>query len=258
MTKSLDAPAGDFLRRWREARGLSLSARHLSFLETGRSHPSRGMVLRLAEALALPLRERNAWLLAAGYGALYRETDLRSPELAPVRRALERILRAQDPYPAFVLDGAWNIVMANATHERLLADLLPADADPGSPINVMRLVLDPNLLKSCVEDWDRVAHVLIRRVKSKLLVPDADPRVRELFEELQRLPGVGAALEELQVPEENELLLPLTFHKGEWRMSWFSTIAVIATPRDITLEELQIETLFPADEATERVLDAMT
>ena len=253
-------PVGDLLREWRGIHGMSqldlalaanVSSRHISFLETGRSRPSRTMVLRLAETLDLPLRERNAMLVAAGFAPLYRESELQHNDLAPVRRALELVLRSHEPFPAFVLDRAWNIVLANRAHHRLLSTLLPAAAR-SEPVNVVRLVLDPSFLRPLIGNWELVAHVVGHRIRRQLRTPDVSRDAKRQFEELLSLPGVREAMDRVQAPPDAAVVVPLQLELGGRRLSWFSTIATIGTPQDVTLDELRIESLFPADDETER------
>jgi transcriptional regulator with XRE-family HTH domain len=252
---------GELLREWRGVHGMSqldlalaagVSSRHVSFIETGRSRPSRTMVLRLAETLDLPLRERNALLVAAGFAPLYRRSKLRAADLAPVRRALELVLRSHEPYPAFVLDATWNILLANRTHQRLLSMLLPDGVPVPEPVNVVRLVFDPEMLRPRVGNWELVAHVLGQRVRRQLRVPNLDPEQRRLFELLLSYPGVREAMARVTPPPDAAVVIPLRLElNGRW-FSWFSTIATIGTPQDVTLEELRIESMFPADEETRR------
>ncbi len=251
---------GVLLREWRAAQGLSqlalalaagVSSRHLSFIETGRAEPSRAMVLRLAETLDVPLRERNALLTAAGFAAQFRESGLDDVDLAPVRRALGLVLRSHEPYPALVVDGVWNVLLANASFERLLPALLPAEALPRPPYNVMRLTFDPAGLRPFIANWEQVAHVLGQRIKRKLRAPRLEPGRARLLEELLAYPGVREAVASGPLPPEAEVVMPLRIDKDGLRLSWFSTIATIGIPRDVTLEELHIESLFPADDATE-------
>ncbi len=265
MAPVLSCPFGELLREWRAARGFSqldlglaagVSTRHLSFVETGRSRPSREMVLRLAEVLEVPLRECNAMLAAAGYAPVFRETALDAAEQAPVREALEAIL-ASHAYPAFVLDRAWNVRLANRAHERMLALLLPVDADPGEPVNAMRLVLDPTLLRERISNWEDVAHVLGHRIRRQLRIPEPDAGVRGLLESFLEYPGVRAAMETVHSAPASDIVLPLVLELDGERLSWFSMIATIGTPRDVTLQELSIESLFPADAHTRRTVAAL-
>ncbi|MCZ6792919.1 MAG: helix-turn-helix transcriptional regulator, partial [Planctomycetota bacterium] len=172
----------------------------ISFLETGRSRPSREMVLRLAEALELPLRERNRLLIAAGFAAIYGESSFGACELAVVRRALETLLQSHEPYPAFVVDRTWNVLLANSAHGWLLSRLLPG-LDPDQPLNVMQLVLDPELLRPRIANWAEMAHVLGHRIRRQLRLPDQNAEERALLESLlgHRLDLVRLALVELLV-----------------------------------------------------------
>lgn len=229
-----------------------VSSRHVSFLETGRSRPSRAMVLRLAATLELPLRERNALLVAAGFAPLYRESDLASVDLAPIRRAVELVLASHEPFPAFVLDRAWNVVLANRAHERMLPALLPEGTAAPDPVNIVQLVLDPALVRPRIANWKLVAHVLGHRVRQRLRAPLVDAHIRERFERWLSYPGVQEAMNELQAPPDAAVVIPLELELAGTRLSWFSTIATIGTPQDVTIDELCIESMFPADERTER------
>jgi transcriptional regulator with XRE-family HTH domain len=230
-----------------------VSSRHISFIETGRSRPSRNMVLRLAETLDLPLRERNAMLVAAGFAPLYRESDLKETDLTSVRRALELVLRSHEPFPAFVLDRAWNILLANRAHHRLLAILLPETARSAEPVNSVRLVLDPEMLRPRIGNWELVAHVLGHRLRRQLRTPNLEPQVARLLNELLALPNVRDAMDRVQAPPDAAVVIPIQLEIQGRSLSWFSTIATIGTPQDVTLDELHIESLFPADEETERI-----
>lgn len=252
---------GELLRQWRGSCGMSqldlalaagVSSRHVSFIETGRAVPSRVMVLRLAETLDVPLRERNALLAAAGFAPVYRERDLQADDLAPIRRALELVLRSHEPYPAFVLDADWNVLLANRAYERLLPLLLPADVTPPQPVNTLRLVFDPAYLRPRIGDWELVAHVLGQRVQRQLRLPDVSPARRRLLEELLDYPGVRDAMARTTAPPDAVVVIPMSFELDGRRLSWFSTIATLGTPQDVTLDELRIESLFPADVETER------
>jgi transcriptional regulator with XRE-family HTH domain len=253
------SPFGELLREWRGVRGMSqlelgcaagVSSRHVSFVETGRSQPSRPMVLRLAENLDVPLRERNSLLLAAGFAPAYRESGL--PDLAPVRRALELVLRSHEPYPAFVLDRGWDIVLANRSHEHLLATALPQAAASAEAANAARLVLDPELLRPNIANWEVVAHVVGLRIRQQLRAPGMGSDLRAHLEALLAFDGVREAVASIQAPPDAGIVVPLELMIDGHSLSWFSTIATIGTPQDVTLDELRIESLFPADDVTER------
>lgn len=235
-----------------------VSARHICFLETGRARPSRAMVLRLAETLQMPLRERNALMVAAGFAPVFTQLRLDSAEMAPVMRALLLVLSSHEPFPAFVLDRAWNILLANEAHHRMLALMLPAGADPGDPVNVLRLVFRPDLLGRRLGNWDLVVNVLGHRLRRQLRVPDTEQALHDLAAELFRLPGVAEAMNRPLNQAEHGVLIPLKLEMQGHMLSWFSTIATLGTPLDITAEELRIESLFPADRETEELIRGMT
>jgi transcriptional regulator with XRE-family HTH domain len=254
------SPVGDLLREWRAIQGMSqldlalaaeVSSRHVSFIETGRSEPSRNMVLRLAETLEVPLRERNAMLTAAGFAPLYRESRLQDTDVRPVRRALELVLRSHDPFPAFVLDPSWNILRSNRSYELLLSMSLPERGGTSVPENVIRLCFDPDLLRPRIVNWELAAHVLGHRLPRQLRRPSIDPERKRLFEELLAYAGVEEAMAGVESPPDAAVVIPLQLELHGRRLSWFSTIATIGTPQDITLEELCIESMFPADDETD-------
>ena len=254
------SPLGLVLRRWRGLRDFSqldlalaaeTSARHLSFVETGRAGASRDLVLRLCEALELPLRERNAALLAAGYAPLYRETPLEDRAMAQVNRALDHILSHQEPYPALVMNSYWDILRANAAAGRLMAFLLdPPATPPSEPPNVLRLLFHPDLLRPWVEDWERAARVLIARAEREGTNGVLDERMAALIDEVLAYPGVpGRAWAPIE--EEPPPVLAMSFNKDGVRSSWFTTVTSFGTAQDITLQDLRIESFFPADDETE-------
>lgn len=244
-------PLGLLLRTWRRARGLSqlalatklhVSPRHLSFVETGRSSPSRDMVLHLADGLGVPLRERNGLLLAAGYAPLYGEADLDAPELAPVRRAIQAILTKHEPYPAVVLDRGWNLLDANRAARLFFAFMLGDGPRPERP-NILDAMFDPTLVRPYVVDWEAVAGALIQRVHREAVggIPDPD-----LIARLLAYPGVP---ESWRAPRPQEPCLPVVpvgFRKGGRRFDYFSTVTTVGTAQDVTLQEIRIECFFPA------------
>jgi transcriptional regulator with XRE-family HTH domain len=255
-------PFGALLRRGRQGRGWSqmrlaeeaeTSARHLSCLETGRALPSREMLLRLAERLAVPLRERNAWLMAAGYAPMFRQRGLDDPALAQARRAVDRVLLAHEPWPALALDRHWNIVAMNAAVAPLLAGLPAELLVP--PVNVMRLSLHPQGLAPRVANLAQWRHHLLQRLHQQAESAH-DPVLDTLLDELQAMP-VPASTAGLQLDDEHAgLLLPMLLHTEAGPLRLISTTTVFGAPVDLVLQELAIETLFPADEATADVLRA--
>ena len=247
---------GPLLRHWRTARRLSqlelalsaeVSARHLSYVETGRSQPSREMVLRLAEALAVPLRERNPLLVAAGFAPGYYETDLAAPEMEPMRRAIELTLRHAEPYPAFVLDRRWNIRMANQAAPRCTRFLLGAEP---TEFNMIRLLLSPRGLRPVLANWEETAADLLRHLHAQVATSPSDEPSRQLLAEVLAYPGIPPQWHALPIGAPAPPLLTTHFRKGDVELRFFSTLTTFGTPRDVTLDELHIECSFPADEAT--------
>ena len=256
LSAQRDADIGALLRHWRSTRRLSqlalaldadISSRHLSFVETGRSQPSREMVLRLADALEIPLRERNALFVAAGYAPQYFETGLSAPEMAQMRSAIELILGHQEPYPAFVLDRHWDIRMSNQAAPRCTRFLLGAEPTES---NMMRLVLHPNGLRPMMPNWEETAGDLIRDLHNQIAGSPSDERSKELLAEVLAYPGVPARWRTREIGVPTTPLLTTTFRKGKVELRFFSTFTTFGTPQDVTLEELRIECSFPADEAT--------
>ena len=251
-----DATVGALLRHWRTARRLSqlelaleagVSSRHLSYVETGRSQPSREMVLLLADALEIPLRERNALLVAAGYAPRYFETGLAAPEMAQVRNAIDLILRHQEPYPAFVLDRHWDIRMSNQAAPRCTRFLLGAEPTES---NMLRLVLHPNGLRPMMVNWEETAGDLIRHLHNQIAASPSDERAKRLLAEVLAQPGVPARWRTRETGAPTTPLLRTSFRKGDVELRFFSTFTTFGTPYDVALEELRIECSFPADEKT--------
>lgn len=248
---------GPLLREWRAARRLSqlelalsaeISTRHLSCVETGKSQPSRDTLGRLADALDMPLRERNALLLAAGFAPAHPETALATADLAPVRRAIEAILAQQEPYPAFVLNRHWDILTANAAAARVNAFVMGGRASVHD--NMIRQFFDPEDLRAAVANWEEVAADLIRHLHDSVAAVPTDDRTRALLEQALAYPGVPARwrTRDLEVPPSP--LLTTVLRRGAQELRFFSTITRFGTTRDITLQELHIECCFPMDEAT--------
>jgi transcriptional regulator with XRE-family HTH domain len=256
-------PVGRLLKQWRERRRMSqlgvaleaeISARHLSFLETGRAQPSRDMLMLLSRVLEVPLRSRNDLLTAAGYAAIYRETALDAPELAQVRRALDFMLRQQEPNPAMVLDRHWNILMTNEAMGRVMGCFLDADAVASvGPANAMRLSYHPRGLRPFIANWEATAADFIQWLHRDLL-RTGDAETRQLLEELLSYPDVPQQWRTLDLDASTAPFLAMELRKDDVRFSFFTVLASLGTPYDITLHELRIECFFPADEATEAAL----
>ena len=255
------AHVGDLIRRWRSARRMSqldlaleadISTRHLSYIETGRSAPSRGMVARLAEALHVPLRERNVLLVAAGYAPLYRHTSLSTPELADARHAVECMLAQQEPYPAVAIDRYWDTQKANSGTGRFLA-MFPQIATPGAP-NGIRLLLHPRGLRSFVENWEDLAARLIQRVHREVAANPWDEKMRCFLDELLGYPGVPSRCRVPDLDSPPPPFLSIGYRVNDSTIRFFSTITTFGTPQDVTLQELRIECFFPADDHTRAVM----
>lgn len=253
---------GTLLRQWRERRRMSqltlaieaeISSRHLSFVETGRSRPSREMVLLLAEVLDVPPRARNDLLAAAGYAPIYRESDLDSPEMAQFRRALDFMLRQQEPYPAIVLDRYWNVLLANKGTEWFMGLFLDAEAADLGPPNAMRLICHPQALRSSIVNWEATAAALIQWLHRDLL-RSADPGIQLLLDELLAYPDVPRNWRALDLDAPTAPFLTIEMQKGDTYLKFFTTLTTLGTPYDITLHELRIESFFPADDATNTAL----
>ncbi len=246
---------GDLIRDWRQRRRLSqlglafeahVSARHLSFVETGRSQPSRELVIDLAEQLEVPLRERNAMLLAAGYAPVYRQTPLDTAEMAPVREALDRLLGGQEPFPAVVTDRRWDLISANRPAQALLGEGVSAEAL--SPrVNTLRVTFHPGGLAPRIVNFaEYSAHLLEQLHRQATLL--ADPVLFELEKELRSYPGVSGA--DSHDPMST-LFVPLVFRgAGDVELTFFSTLTTFGTALDITMADLMIEALYPANAAT--------
>jgi transcriptional regulator with XRE-family HTH domain len=251
------APAfGLLLKEWRRIRRKSqltvaieaaISPRHLSFVESGRSSPSREMVLILAETLEVPLRERNALLGAAGFAPVYPEAALDSADLARVSQALSRLLEHQEPFPAVLLDRRWNVLQTNRAAPRLFGLFVDVASLP-QPRNLLRTMFDPAGLRPWIGNWDEVARTLVPRVYQEAVAGVPDPRVLALLEELRAFPGSPEPdLDGGELPFH-----PVEFRKEGLRLRFFSMVTTVGAPRDVTAQELRIEGFFPVDEATER------
>jgi transcriptional regulator with XRE-family HTH domain len=254
---TLEAPLGSLLRDWRRRRRLSqldlaleagVSARHLSFLETGRSKPSRDMVLHLSEQLEVPLRDRNQLLLAAGFAPAYSERPIDAPEMTAVREALDRILKGHEPYPAVVVDRWWDLAAANASIGLLTSRVAPHLLEP--PANALRITLHPDGMAPHILNLPEWRAHLLDRLRRQVAVTN-DDRLAALYAEVAEYPGGEAEL----APHEPGIAVPLRIEADHGQqLAFFSTIATFGTAVDITLAELSIEAFFPADEATAQAL----
>jgi transcriptional regulator with XRE-family HTH domain len=225
-----------------------VTPRHVSFVESGRANPSRDMVLTLARALEVPLRERNQLLLAAGYAPVYRETGLDESSMSMIRVALDRMLTHHEPYPAVVMDRHWNVSLTNRAAQAMF-DWLLDGADPGDPPNVLRLMF--TRLRPHVANWDQTGEALIQRVHREAVGGIPDPHTTRLLDELLSLPDIPAAWRMPDFATTPLPLLPVQFAKDGLELSYFSLVTTVGTPQDVTLQELRLESFFPADGDTE-------
>lgn len=251
---------GPLIREWRHRRHRSqldvavdvgVSARHLSFVETGRSRPSPELVLTIADHLDVPLRERNDLLLAAGYAPRYPRTSLDDASMAQVRSSLQRMLDAHDPYPGVVIDRCWNVVLANEAAQ-LLTSVVPEHlTDPA--VNVFRVCLHPDGLAAVTVNFDEWAGYLLRQIRRTVAVT-GDAELAALEREVLTYQNVAAVAGVPMDWDDPPLLIPFVFEFGGQRLSMFTTLTTFGTPRDVTLDELSVELFYPADDATERAL----
>ncbi|CAM2147206.1 Helix-turn-helix domain-containing protein [Pararobbsia alpina] len=251
------------LRYWRDKRGLSqlrlsteadISQRHISFLESGRSQPSRELILRLGTVLDIPLRQRNVMLLCAGFAPAYQERSLSDPEMSAVKQALDFMLAQQTPYPAIVVDRLWNLVMTNAPGSMFFKWLLELDPDlplPGDgDANVIRLTLDPAGARRHFLNWERVASDALLWIQREAMGDGPGSEAQVLLDSLLAMPGIEAATRMPNLESNALPFVPLQIRKDGVDLNLFSAITTLGTPHDVTVHELRIETFFPADAAT--------
>jgi transcriptional regulator with XRE-family HTH domain len=249
-------PVGDLLREWRQRRRLSqlelacdaeVSTRHLSFVETGRSTPSREMILHLAEQLEVPLRERNALLMAAGYAPVFPERPLDDPSMEAARSAVERVLAAHEPFPALAIDRHWTLIAANRSLPPLLAGVDAGLLRP--PVNVIRLSLHPAGVAPRIVNLAEWRTHLLNRLRRQIEIT-SDPILRDLLDECSGYPAPEAANERQDAP----IAIPLQLVVGDATLTFLSTTTIFGTPVDVTLSEIAVESFFPGDAATAAAL----
>jgi len=242
-----------------------VSQRHLSFIESGRSNPGRQILLEIAQALEVPLRERNTLLLSAGYAPVYSEAAWNSVQMQSVTRALERILRQHEPFPALVMDRYWNVLLTNDAAPRFFNCFINMSGRKG-PRNMLHLIFDPDGMRPFVENWADVAASLMQRVKSEATGGVIDEKTKELLVALLAYPEVKTSsadrmrrisgrsgLEPMLISNDPILpIIPIGFRKGEKLLNYFSMVTTVGTPQTVAAQELRIESMFPADDETER------
>ena len=255
--KSSHPPIGTLLREWRAARRMSqldlaleagMSARHLSCVETGKSQASRETVGRLANALGMPLREHNLLMLAAGFAPQFSETPLYTSALERMNEAIELILRHQEPYPAFVINRYWEMLLANQAAARVISFLMS-----GRPLrhkNMLHNVFDPEDFRPVIVNWTDIAGWFIRHLHEEIAASPSDQGSRQLLKEILAYPGVPGHWRFRDVDSEISPVLNLVYRSSAGQLRFFETITTFAGPRDVTLDELRIECFFPADENT--------
>ncbi len=253
---------GGLLRAWRRRRGMSqlelgltcdVSQRHVSFLESGRASPSRGMVLHLAGALAVPLRQQNELLLAAGFAPAFGERPAEAPDKRQVTDALKRMLAQQEPFPALLVDGRYRVLDANRAAAGLISFLL--GGAPTGPLNLAELILRPDALRPVLENWSEVALWLLRRLRAEA-VHEGGPGAADPLAEFLHLPDVARLARQPRDEAEHPPTLVARFRRDGVRLGLFSIIATIGTPLDVSLQDVRVEFFFPADPATEAWLRA--
>jgi transcriptional regulator with XRE-family HTH domain len=260
-------PFARLLKAWREMRKSSqldlalssrISQRHLSFLESGRARPSREMVLQLSEALEIPLRERNTLLTAAGFAAMYRETELKSPAMAPVRDALKLMLDNLEPNPASVVDRDWNALMVNKALVRVFSLMGDVQAMwrrvcPEGPHNILKATFHADGFRRYIANFDEVAPILLNRTRREAAACGSETLLK-LLDEILAYPGIPDAWRAPSFQAPPPPVLPLELANGDLRLKLFSMITTFGTPQDITTDELRVESFFPADESSAALL----
>jgi transcriptional regulator with XRE-family HTH domain len=254
--------AGALLREWRQRRNLSqlelalrsaVSARHLSFIETGRARPSREMILHLAERLDVPLRDRNRLLLAAGFAPVFGERSLGEREMAPVREALERFLAAHEPYPALVVDRHWNVLAANRGIAYVNRDVAPELREP--PANALRIALHPRGLAARISNLANWSGYLLARLRREIEAT-GDRELETLYDELAAYPGTTTEFDPAGPLSSDDVLFMQELRLDDRELAFFCTLTTFGTPRDLTLAELTIVAFYPADAPTAEALSA--
>jgi transcriptional regulator with XRE-family HTH domain len=257
-TRSPPNELGVLLRHWRDVRGRSqfdlsldtgVSQKQISFVESGRSVPGRQTLTVIAQALDIPLRDRNTLLLAAGYAPIYSEGAWNAPEMQSVTSALQRMLRQHEPFPAMVMDRYWNVLMTNESAPRFFNCFIDMAARDG-PRNMLHLMFDPGGMRPFVANWEDVAQGLFQRVYRESVGRVVDEEIRELLAALLAYPDVKT---EWKAPKALSTMpvIPISFVKDDHALNYFSMVTTVGTPQTIAAQELRIECMFPADEATE-------
>lgn len=249
---------GDLLRHWRDARGKSqldlsldagVSQRHISFIESGRSVPGRQTLLQLATTLDVPLRERNALLLAAGYAPIYTEVAWDAPETHVITGVLKRMLRQHEPFPALVMDRYWNVLLTNEAAPRFFGRFIDLSLHP-QPRNILNLIFDPDGMRPFVRNWSEVAQSLLERVRCEAVGRIVDERTKALIASLLAYSGEPFP-SKVTTTSSSTPVTSLSFEKNGRVLNYFSMVTTVGSPQSITAQELRVECMFPADDDTE-------
>ena len=250
------------LKSWRARSGVSqlelslrceVSQKHISFLEQARNAPSKVMVLLICDALDIPLRDRNALLLAAGFAPTYRESDLSAPELAEVNQALDMMLNQQEPFPAMVVDECYNVIKANTGAMKLQAMIYEVERPEDFPATAGNLLHDffsPDGYRDCISNWDDIAPCILKRLQAEARAASGNSELNDLLEELTSFPGIPEDWKQHLPGDWLAPVLTVDISKNGLDLSFFSTIATLGTPQDVTLQEIRVESWFPANDAT--------
>jgi len=253
------------LRYWRQRRGMSqldlalaseVSARHVSFLETGRAQPSREMVLRLGAALAVPLRDQNALLDAAGLGQEFAEPALVDGIPEPVRMAIDRMAAQQEPFPLVVMNRIHDVLIANRAAQNLIARFVVEPPLTGT-LNAFRVLFDPKLARPFVLDWERVAKNMLCMLQREVLIHSEDERLRALLTEVQGYPDLPPSFREPDLGSPSDATLTIRVKRNDLELGFLTTLTSFTAPQNVTLEELRIESYFPLDDATIRACEQL-
>jgi transcriptional regulator with XRE-family HTH domain len=253
---------GELLRHWRNLRHKNqfdlsfetgLSQRHISFIESGRSVPSRQALMKVAQVLDVPLRDRNALLLAAGYAPAYPEAAWNSAQMHAVTRALERMLQQHEPFPALVMDRYWNVLLTNESTPKFFNCFVDMPRRTG-PRNMLHLMFDPKGMRPFVDNWDEVADSLLQRVNSEAVGRFIDDGTKELLAALRAYSGLKTDDRANRGTGDSTItpMIPISFRKDDTVLNYFSMVTTVGTPRTVAAQELRIESMFPADEDTEK------
>jgi transcriptional regulator with XRE-family HTH domain len=264
-TTADDALFGQHLRYWRGVRRKSqlelavearTTPRHLSFVETGRSRPSRHMVMRLAHALDVPLREQNDLLLAAGYAPIHRTTHLHEPEFDAVWVALTAMMQQHEPYPAVLMDRGWNLLRANDGARFLFGRIFHPEPVP-ELVNILKVMIGPSPVRAALQNWSSVVRALMDRARREAIGGVPDRELQAVVDELRLLPDVADAIDEPAAAVSGAPVVDVQFVVDDTTINFFSVVSTIGSPIDVTAQELRLEAFFPGDEASRHAWAAL-